>query len=81
MAAQSRLDDTTSEKLRDTGLTSKASWVWWGLLAACVFVTVLSVAYALRRHANDTDERNRGPALEAAPGAQPRRDIDRSASP
>lgn len=81
MTAHSRLDETTSEKLQDTGLTSKASSVWWGLLVACLIVTVLSIAYAVRRNAHHTDERNRGPALEAAPGAQPTRDIDRSASP
>jgi hypothetical protein len=81
MTAHSRLDETTTEKLQDTGVTSKASWVWWGMLAACLFVTVLSVAYAVRRASNDGDGRNRGPALEAAPGAKPTRDIDRSASP
>jgi hypothetical protein len=81
MTAQSRLDDTTSEKLRDTGIISKASWVWWGLLAACLIVTVLSIGYAIRRSSHQGDGRNRGPALEAAPGAQPARDIDRSKSP
>lgn len=81
MTAHSRLDDTTTEKLRDTGVTSKASWVWWGMAVACLFVTVLSIGYALRRAANDGDRRNQGPASEAAPGAKPSRDIDRSASP
>lgn len=80
MTAHSRLDDTTTENLRDTGVTSKASWVWWGMLAACLFVTVLAVAYAVRRASHDGDGRNQGPAVEAAPGAQPARDIDRSAS-
>ena len=80
MTARSPLDDMTSEKLRDTGIKSKASSVWWGLLVACLLVTVISVAYALRRAAHQGPIDNRGPASEAAPGAQPSRDIDRSAN-
>jgi hypothetical protein len=78
MTARSPLDDLQSEKLRDTGIKSKASWVWWGMLAACLIVTLLSVAFAVRRASHQGDGRNRGPATEARPGAEPARDIDRS---
>jgi len=80
MTQPSPLDDMTSEKLRDTGIKSKASTVWWGLLAAAVIVAALSVGFALRRDARQGPIDNRGPATEAAPGAQPSRDIDRSAN-
>jgi len=41
MTQPSPLDDMTSEKLRDTGIKSKASTVWWGLLAAAVIVLAI----------------------------------------
>lgn len=69
-----------AEKLSETGIKSKASWVWWGMLAACVFVAALSIIFGVRRAEKYGDSPNRGPGLEAAPGAQPARDMDRSAN-
>jgi len=80
MSAPSPLDDLSSEKLRDTGIKSRASTVWWGLLVASVVIAALSIAFAVRRNANQGTIDNRGPASEAAPGAEPSRDIDRSAN-
>ena len=53
-----------------------ARWLWWsvlgGVIALLLFVTVAAVV-----RGRDGD-RNQGPADEAAPGANPSRDIDRS---
>ncbi|RYZ07551.1 MAG: hypothetical protein EOO73_11270 [Myxococcales bacterium] len=54
-----------------------AGWVWWGLIAGLTLVLALSVVYAVRA-GNDGYGINRGPADEAAPGAAPTQDIDRS---
>lgn len=54
-----------------------ASRLWWGVLAALVAVVVLAIVSAAQRGGYGS-ERNRGPATEAAPGAEPTRDIDRS---
>lgn len=55
-----------------------ARWLWWSLLVALGVILVVVIASALIR-GND-EVRNRGPANEAAPGAEPSRDIDRSRS-
>lgn len=78
MTAPSPLDDMTSEKLRDTGIKSKGASVWWGLLVASALIAVLAVAFAVRRSERQGPIDNRGPASEAAPGANPSKDIDRS---
>jgi hypothetical protein len=50
----------------------------WSLFAVVAAILLIVVVSALRRvHGN---ERNRGPGTEAAPGAEPSRDIDRSRS-
>lgn len=54
-----------------------ARWVWWGLLAAFAAVMALSLVWALRA-GSDGKGINRGPPDEAAPGAHPSEDIDRS---
>jgi hypothetical protein len=56
-----------------------AGWVWWGLLAAFTGVMAFSVAWAIRS-GSDGKGNNRGPADEAAPGAEPARAIDRSSN-
>lgn len=55
------------------------AWLGWGLLAAFVAVLLLALIAAWRSSSNGAV--NRGPADEAAPGAHPSRDIDRSRSP
>lgn len=59
---------------------TSAGWVWWGLLAAFTVVMAFSVLWAVRS-GNEGSGVNRGPADEAAPGAEPARDIDRSKQP
>lgn len=54
---------------------SERSWLGWSLFAAFAAVLLIVVVSAWRRAHNDP---NRGPANEAAPDAQPSRDIDRS---
>lgn len=54
-----------------------AAWVWWGLAAGFTVVMAFSVLWAVRS-GNYGQGRNRGPADEVAPGAQPALDIDRS---
>lgn len=54
-----------------------AGWVWWGLITGFTLVLALSVAYAVSS-GNEGSGINRGPGDEAAPGAMPARDIDRS---
>lgn len=56
-----------------------AGWVWWGLLAAFTAIMAFSVVWAVRS-GSAGQGRNRGPANEAAPGAEPSRDIDRSSN-
>jgi hypothetical protein len=57
-----------------------AGWVWWGLAAGFTAVMALAVLWAVQS-GSDGKGRNRGPADEAAPGAQPARDIDRTRQP
>lgn len=71
---------STSERLRETGIKSKGALVWWGVLAGLAVIAALSLLFGVRRSAKYDDAVNRGPALEAAPGKQPSRDIDRSAN-
>ncbi|HYP90231.1 MAG TPA: hypothetical protein VEQ59_18800 [Polyangiaceae bacterium] len=59
-------------------LKSGSAWVWWGMIAGAVAIALLCVVYALRASSNGAV--NRGPGDEAAPGAHPSRDIDRSAN-
>jgi hypothetical protein len=59
-----------------------AGGIWWGLIAGALAIAILAGAFAWSRSAtHTTDERNRGPAFEVAPGAQPARDIDRTRKP
>lgn len=55
------------------------AWLGWALLVAFMAIVVIAVVSATRSISNNLP--NRGPADEAAPGAQPTRDIDRSRSP
>jgi hypothetical protein len=55
-----------------------ARWLWWSLLVAGGVLLVVVFASVLMR--GNEGVRNRGPADEAAPGAEPSRDIDRSRS-
>jgi hypothetical protein len=57
-----------------------AAWVWWGLVGAIAAILVMSLI-AMLSTGSDGVGRNRGPGSEAAPGAQPTRDIDRSRAP
>lgn len=57
-----------------------AGWVWWGVVGAITAILVMSVVVMVRA-GSDGVGRNRGPADEAAPGAQPTRHIDRSRAP
>jgi hypothetical protein len=72
------------DNVETTGTTGNgpraARWVWWGLAAGFTAVMAFSVLWVVRS-GDDGKGRNRGPADEAAPGAQPARDIDRSRQP
>lgn len=65
--------DTTTRAQRG------ARWLWWSLVGAVILLLGIVTVSALGRGHDDV--RNRGPANEAAPGAEPTRDIDRSRSP
>lgn len=79
-SADGEMNSTQGIHASETDDRRGVSWLWWGVLAAFVAVVVLSIVSALRRGDHGTD-RNRGPATEAAPGAAPTRDIDRSRAP
>jgi hypothetical protein len=55
---------------------SAAGRFWRIVLGAFALILLLAIIAAVRSSAGDS--RNRGPANEAAPGAHPARDIDRS---
>jgi hypothetical protein len=55
---------------------SSAFRFWRIVVSAFALLVLVAIIAALRSSAGDS--RNRGPANEAAPGAQPARDIDRS---
>lgn len=55
-----------------------AKWLWWSLIGAVLALLGIVTASALIR--GNEGARNRGPANEVAPGAEPSRDIDRSRS-
>ena len=79
-SADGEMNTAASLSTQDRANRRGAAWVWWGLLAAFVGVVVLSVVGVVKRGNHGIDE-NRGPATEAAPGAEPTRDIDRSRAP
>ena len=53
-----------------------ARWLWWSLLGGVIALFVIVTVAAVVRGRDG--EGNRGPADEAAPGAHPSRDIDRT---
>ncbi len=72
-------DETSSANARyDSTARAEqgARWLWWSVLGGVVaLILFVVIAAVLRGHEG---ERNRGPADEAAPGAEPSRDIERS---